>query len=216
MNKEYKIDLSDRRFGRLLVIGYVGNRKWLCQCDCGKISTVRGDCLQTKSTQSCGCLQKERSTKHGRYGSPEYRVWKGMLSRCYNRKTPQYRNYGGRGISVFRSWRNSFQAFYDYIGPRPSLLYSIDRINTDGNYEPGNVRWATKREQSLNQRKRSIYAGKKSSSEFIGVTLYNKRFAAQFDHKLLGHFETGHDAAVARDAAVIKSGLLAKLNFPKS
>jgi len=86
--------------------------------------------------------------------TPEYRTWAGMKSRCSNPKDDHYQDYGGRGITVCQEWRDSFLAFYNYIGPKPEpkSLYSIDRIRVNGNYEPGNVRWLSHPEQQLNKR----------------------------------------------------------------
>lgn len=82
----------------------------------------------------------------------EYNIWRGMKDRCFNTNCKNYKNYGGRGIRVCDDWQNNFTAFYEYIGPRPSDKHSIDRINNDGNYEPGNVRWAIKEIQGYNRR----------------------------------------------------------------
>jgi len=82
--------------------------------------------------------------KHGMRKEPEYRVWVGMKDRCYNPRNPQWMRWGGRGIKVCDEWRDDFMAFFRYVGKRPSAKHSIDRWpNNDGNYEPGNVRWAT-------------------------------------------------------------------------
>ncbi len=83
----------------------------------------------------------------------EYRAWYQMIYRCTNPKFPQWKDYGGRGISVCAEWRNSFTAFFEHVGPRPSPQHSFDRIDNDGNYEPGNVRWATRSQQNSNQRR---------------------------------------------------------------
>jgi hypothetical protein len=88
---------------------------------------------------------------HGLSRSPEYGAWNRMHNRCYNPRSPRYPDWGGRGITVCNSWKN-FEAFYRDIGPRPSSAHSLDRINTNGNYEPGNVRWATQKEQQNNKR----------------------------------------------------------------
>lgn len=100
-------------------------------------------------------------TKHGGYGTPEYRSWQGMIRRCCNPNSTDFRCYGGRGITITAKWRHSFAAFLADLGPRPSAAHSLDRINTNGNYEPGNVRWATIKEQNRNKRtnRRVIFRG---------------------------------------------------------
>ena len=143
-----------KTYGRLTVVKRTG-RRVLCKCSCGttkevdRFSVLRGD------TQSCGCLQKERtretSTTHGGHRLPEYRVWRNILSRCYNKNDPRYDRYGGRGITVYSGWRRSFEAFLRDVGPRPGFGYSIDRIDNDRGYEPGNMRWATAKEQARNR-----------------------------------------------------------------
>lgn len=157
-NKQIK-DLTGQRFGRLVVLGYVGSVKrrthWLCRCDCGKESVAAGGNLRSGITQSCGCLHSEllirSNTTHGMaHRTPEYRSWTAMLTRCTNPNSPNYPNYGGRGISVCDRWR-SFENFYADMGPRPDGC-SVDRIDVNGNYEPDNCRWATKATQANNTR----------------------------------------------------------------
>lgn len=118
---------------------------------CGRCVVVRCDHL--KSGRSTGCLGCASKT-HGMHGSPEYHVWEAMTQRCHNRNFHQYCDYGGRGISVCDDWRGEggFSRFYKHIGPRPSSKHSIDRIDNDRDYEPGNVRWATVSEQHRNRR----------------------------------------------------------------
>lgn len=178
------IDLTGRRFGRLTVVAYQGSRKtnhlWECLCDCGKTKTIQGTNLGRGST-SCGCLQKEITAAnnfvHGLRNSPEYKSWCNMKDRCSNPKNEFFHCYGGRGVAVCPEWIDSFEAFYQDMGPRPGLKYSIDRIQVDGNYELGNCRWATPIEQASNTRKnRFILVGGKpvtvsEASRMTGIKL---------------------------------------------
>ena len=149
-----RIDLTGKRFGRWRVLAYAGRSRWFCRCDCGVRGDVDGQSLRDGSSKSCGCLSRElvkaRGTKHGMYGSPEYRSWISMKGRCLNPRHVYYENYGGRGISVYKEWL-SFEAFFADMGTRPEGC-SLDRIDPDGNYEPGNVRWANSKQQIQNRR----------------------------------------------------------------
>lgn len=145
------------RHGRLVVIGYSANksgrRLHIVKCDCGKIKGLCRTHAETRN--SCGCLKNElakrRNTKHGWYGTPEYRTWSSMKARC--RPLGKGRKYySERGIFVCERWATSFEAFIADMGHRPSEHHSIDRINNDGNYEPGNCRWATLVENNNNKR----------------------------------------------------------------
>lgn len=88
--------------------------------------------------------------------TPEWLAWRSMRVRCYDKNHPKYEHYGGRGIDVFDDWKKSFTSFYEHVGNRPSNLHSLDRIDVNGDYEPGNVRWATYKEQNLNQRRHKL------------------------------------------------------------
>ena len=161
-------DLTGKKFGRLTVIdkaekhvkpsgGTVG--RWKCKCDCGNVLVVDTHSLKSGHTQSCGCrkieMLVEQSTKHGMYRKTVYRTWDSMVQRCENQRHKQYNDYGGRGIKVCDRWRNSFQAFFDDVSILPHFGengYTLDRMNVNGNYEPTNVRWATKKEQQNNMR----------------------------------------------------------------
>lgn len=155
------INLIGRTFGRLIVIERAENSRfrkarWRCKCSCGNIVIVCSDNLRRGLTKSCGCFRKDVCTKnnttHGMYGTSEYKSWFHIITRCQNPNDKYFKDYGGRGISICQEWRDSFLAFYNHVGKRPSLKHSIDRINNDGNYKPGNVRWSLLVEQANNKR----------------------------------------------------------------
>ena len=154
------IDHTGDVFGRLTVIGYAGqNRKpaWYCQCECGNITIAAPSNLRAGIIRSCGCLKTELwlevRTKHGEavigQMTPEYRLYFNAKNRCNNKGNKSYKNYGGRGIE-FRF--DNFDEFLEEVGRRPSKAYSLDRIDNDGHYEKGNVRWATVLQQAGNRR----------------------------------------------------------------
>ncbi len=169
------IELSGHVFGRLTVVSRADSTarkeaRWNCLCECGKTTTVDSYKLRTGEIQSCGCWHRDRMievfTTHGatraRSMTPEYRTWISMRRRCRKIKDQDYRNYGGRGIAVCQRWL-SFDAFFADMGQRPSPLHSLDRINNDGNYEPGNCRWSTMKEQIANRRTTVLIDGSHGS-----------------------------------------------------
>lgn len=156
------------RYGRWLVIqpataNKYCQKQWICRCDCGNERVIAQGDLRRGTSRSCGCLKLELSAvrmrrqnfKHGDCPetgvTAEYNAWHSMLQRCYNAASENYHRYGGRGISVYELWKHSYAAFLAHVGRRPSPLYSLERINNNGNYEPGNVRWATATEQCRNK-----------------------------------------------------------------
>ena len=161
------LDRTGQRFGRLTVIGLserdhspTRRHRWLAVCDCGKEKVANAWLLTQGHTQSCGCLAREtlvaRNTTHGlsRAHSKAYRSWKDMRARCNNPNDSDYKDYGGRGIRVCERW-DDFSAFYEDMGDRlPGL--TIDRIDTNGDYEPGNCRWTDANTQANNKRSNRI------------------------------------------------------------
>lgn len=177
-------DLEGKRFGRLVVLGYGGRRKrstrWICKCDCGVIKDIDGGAL--KKAHSCGCYAREQSSirnrKHGMDGKPEYKAWEAMRARCYRKTDKNYADYGGRGITVCQEWRDSFEAFLAHVGMRPGKGFSIGRIDNDGNYEKGNVRWETQIQQQRNKRTTrflTINGETKPVSEWAAIVGINKQ-----------------------------------------
>jgi len=171
------------------------------ECDCGEVLFTRANNLRTGASRSCGCLQKEATRKmgkqrrtHGRCGSAEYISWKHLKDRCLNSKNKGYSDYGGRGIKVCDSWKDSFENFYADMGPKPGPKYSIDRIDNEGNYEPGNCRWGTQQEQSSNRR-----LLKKKSNLPVGVCKSGNRFRAKISYQgrriYIGTFDDAQTAS---------------------
>ena len=197
------IDLTGKRFGRLIVIQRTdqyqsGHIAWLCRCDCGNVAVVSGNRLKQGVTKSCGCYKREKTAEthytHGYRKTRLYRTYRNMLSRCYNKNVENYKRYGMRGIKVCAEWQDP-KAFFEWAvanGYRDDL--SIDRIDVNGDYCPENCRWVTNAIQARNRR---AFRGKQLP---VGVTRTpNGRYVAQiradYKSKYLGTFDTVEEAS---------------------
>lgn len=162
-----RIDLTGMRFGRLTAIRlgkpHVSPSRcqitWICLCDCGNYVTIQRGSLRSGTTSSCGCKYQDAGAKRRKgkfFHAPEYNTWTAMKQRCGNPNNPEWHNYGGRGIKIWPAWEESFHAFLLDMGKRPTPAHSIERIEKNGNYEPGNCEWATPYVQSRNRRNNRV------------------------------------------------------------
>ncbi len=171
------LDMTGRRFGILTVVGPSnkhqigsGEPSWVCRCDCGRTTDVRGCDLRNRGRRSCGCLNARNRLTHGVSRTPEYKVWMNMHERCENPDDPAWHNYGGRGIQVCARWAD-VSTFIADMGRRPEGS-TLERIDNNGPYSPENCRWATRREQSVNTRRTVMLT-------YAGETLPMKDWAAK-------------------------------------
>lgn len=177
------IDLTGRKFNKLEVIRFHGvvkttysyrtvtKKHWVCSCECGNQTVVSTGNLKSGNTKSCGChntaVRREKRKTHGMTDSPEYKAWRGIKTRCFNSSRESYKYYGGRGITMCEGWASSFELFYSDLGPMPKASMEVDRIDNNGNYEPGNVRWVT-RTANLQNRRNTIILGWVSEDVLFG------------------------------------------------
>lgn len=202
----------------LKFIKYVGKNKWnrkvsLYHCErCGNDIEVQDTYVRTGKKVDCGCgitkrreEARQKNIKHGMHGTPEYRAWLGMKSRCYKKTYQHYDRYGGRGIKVCDEWKNDFTKFYEDMGKKPSSKYQLDRINNDGDYCKENCRWATCSQNCYN---RSRYRNK---TKFTGVSentskkgRYSAWFSVNRKHIQVGTFSTPEEAYKERIKAIKK------------
>lgn len=157
-------------WGRLIINykNHTGLAK-LCVCDCGTFRRVTCKNLNNGTSKSCGCSVKTAAKTHGMQGTQIYEIWASMKNRCTNPKKKDYKYYGGRGITVCEEWKNSFENFYKDMGDCPEGM-SLDRIDTNGNYELSNCKWSTKKEQSFNTRKRVNNTSGRTGVKFVKST----------------------------------------------
>lgn len=194
-------DLTGQKFGKLTAIKPVGRNKnggctWLCKCDCGKEKIASSSSLLKGGTKSCGCLatsvrienmKKLNGFYHGHSNERLYRIYKCMIYRCTNHNSDDFKYYGGKGITVCEEWLNSFEEFKNWaVGNGYSDKLTLDRMDSDGNYEPSNCRWVSMKEQSNNKGCNVIITFNNEShtlkqwSEILGVNYYtmHKRYKA--------------------------------------
>jgi len=217
-----RLDLTGQTFGRWTVIEASPERKckkimWKCLCKCGASGLVATGALRLGSSKSCGCFDREvaaqRMTTHGHTlngsRSIENYTYHHMVARCTNPLTRGYKDYGGRGIKVCEEWRgvDGFQKFFDHVGKRPSNKHSIDRIDVNKDYEPGNVRWATRTVQNRNKR---VMSKNKTGVTGVWFNASSKKWLAKITvmRKQI-NLKTTHDffeACCARKSAEIQYG----------
>lgn len=222
-------DLTGQTFGQLSVVSMSQSGKygrvWICRCSCGGTKEAVAARLRDGTYKSCGCLNKADGASYGKDGKqlPIYKTWADMIYRCHNPRSAKYQDWGARGIKVYKPWQD-FKTFKNYVdqvlGERPKGC-TIDRIDNDKGYEPENIRWASRSQQTWNRRVLRIKGRK---SKYQGVSYDSKalknKWRAAIQHKgvkiHLGQFATEEEAARAYDKKALElRGPDARLNFPK-
>lgn len=150
-------DLTGEKFGMLEVLELIRKSptKWLCRCDCGKMKIARSFSLKNGLTTHCGCSRPPSKIKHDKSHTPPYNAWTSIKTRCYNKNSEAYKYYGGRGIKMQENWINDAKLFMDYISELENYGlkgYSLDRIDNNGDYCEGNIKFSTIVEQNRNRR----------------------------------------------------------------
>ena len=172
-------DITGHRFGRLTAIRYLGNRTYLCRCDCGHEKPIARQSLVSGKSKSCKCYQREiqaaRKLKHGKARTGTYRTWVGMMHRCLNPTNKRYSTYGGRGIKIHESW-TTFDGFYADMGDRPPGM-SLDRIDNGKGYSPDNCRWASVSQQQRNKRSNALISYR---GESLPIVTWAERFGVPY------------------------------------
>jgi len=192
------IDRTGQRFGKLVVVTRTGTNvhkqvMWRCTCDCGGETTVPSGSLVTGNTASCGCIPP--NFKHGGWKKSSYNTWRAMMRRCYRPSDKDYKQYGGRGVTVHAPWHD-YATFAVAVG-EPSGTETFDRIDTTGNYEPDNVRWASPTIQARNQRMSRL-----NKTGVAGVLFHNGYYYAAITVQKKKFYsrvcKTVEEAAIAR------------------
>lgn len=181
--RQPRTDLTDAVFGRLTVVSWAGNSRWNCVCSCGRSAVVLTANLNRSNTKSCGCLKPSvasaRATTHGLSDTIVYRTWLGVRRRCRDTKFTSYPTYGAKGVDIWDEWHDSLAAFVRDVGHPPSDGHTLDRIDNNKGYIPGNVRWATTTEQARNRSncRRIAFQG----AEYPSLSAFVEWLAPQID-----------------------------------
>ena len=174
--------ITGNKYGRLTAIKQSpktksGERRWLCQCDCGKMVTRGLYVLLSDTLSSCGCAVSDQAKTHGMTDTKEFRALGSMNDRCHNKNNIHYKDYGGRGIFVCSRWRNSFENFFEDMGKSPTREHQIERVDNNKGYSKSNCTWATRKENNQNKRnsmhwfiREMYFKSGRDAAKFFGVT----------------------------------------------